>query len=165
MTSTRRSFLKSAGLGGVSLGATAGAASLLSPGASAAASDSVSVSSGTVPFYGAHQAGITTPAQDDLQFAALDMVSDSIADLRNLMRAWSGAAAKMVKGELIGSVRTGNHPPGDTGEAIGLPPSRLTITFGFGPTLFDSNGRDRFGLRGRRSAPTTTKSRSTRCTN
>lgn len=38
-------------------------------------------------------------------------------------------------------------PPDDTGEAIGLPASGLTITFGFGPGLFrDAEGRDRFGL-------------------
>jgi deferrochelatase/peroxidase EfeB len=40
-----------------------------------------------------------------------------------------------------------NRPPDDTGEAIGLPASGLTITFGFGPRLFrDAEGRDRFGL-------------------
>lgn len=40
-----------------------------------------------------------------------------------------------------------NLPPDDTGEAIGLPASGLTITFGFGPGLFrDEQGRDRFGL-------------------
>ena len=38
-------------------------------------------------------------------------------------------------------------PPDDTGEAIGLSASGLSITFGFGPTLFrDTRGRDRFGL-------------------
>ncbi len=38
-------------------------------------------------------------------------------------------------------------PPDDTGEAIGLSSSGLSITFGFGPTLFrDEHGRDRFGL-------------------
>jgi deferrochelatase/peroxidase EfeB len=37
-------------------------------------------------------------------------------------------------------------PPDDTGEAIGLPPAGLTITFGFGPTLFRKAGEDRFGL-------------------
>ncbi len=42
-------------------------------------------------------------------------------------------------------------PPDDTGEALGLPASGLTITFGFGPTLFeDERGRDRFGLAERR---------------
>ncbi len=38
-------------------------------------------------------------------------------------------------------------PPDDTGEAIGLAPGGLTITFGFGPGMFrDGRGRDRFGL-------------------
>jgi deferrochelatase/peroxidase EfeB len=37
-------------------------------------------------------------------------------------------------------------PPDDTGEAVGLAPSRLTITFGFGPSLFERDGEDRFGL-------------------
>ena len=48
----------------------------------------------------------------------------------------------------IGAVEgASNLPPDDTGEAIGLPPSGLTITFGFGPTLFrDADGKDRFGL-------------------
>lgn len=42
-------------------------------------------------------------------------------------------------------------PPDDTGEALGLPASGLTITFGFGPSLFeDAEGRDRFGLADRR---------------
>jgi deferrochelatase/peroxidase EfeB len=41
-------------------------------------------------------------------------------------------------------------PPDDTGEAIGLDPGNLTITFGFGPSLFSTNGKDRFGLAGRR---------------
>ena len=39
-------------------------------------------------------------------------------------------------------------PPDDTGEALGLPPAGLTITFGFGPSLFD----DRFGLASRKPA-------------
>ena len=44
-----------------------------------------------------------------------------------------------------------NLPPDDTGEAIGLSSSGLTITFGFGPALFrDERGRDRFGLADRR---------------
>jgi deferrochelatase/peroxidase EfeB len=41
-------------------------------------------------------------------------------------------------------------PPDDTGEAIGLPPGGLTLTFGFGPGMFrDDRGRDRFGLAAR----------------
>jgi deferrochelatase/peroxidase EfeB len=38
-------------------------------------------------------------------------------------------------------------PAADTGEAIGLPASGLTLTFGFGPSLFrDADGTDRFGI-------------------
>ena len=38
------------------------------------------------------------------------------------------------------------RPALDTGEAVGLNPSRLTITFGFGPELFVLDGQDRYGL-------------------
>ena len=39
-------------------------------------------------------------------------------------------------------------PPEDTGEALGLGSSRLTLTFGFGPALLEQEGgEDRFGLR------------------
>jgi len=34
----------------------------------------------------------------------------------------------------------------DSGEAIGLPPERLTLTFGFGAGLFMKDGKDRYGL-------------------
>ena len=38
-------------------------------------------------------------------------------------------------------------PPDDTGEAAGLGPSALTLTFGFGRSLFRTDsGEDRFGL-------------------
>ena len=37
-------------------------------------------------------------------------------------------------------------PPADTGEAVGLPASRLTMTFGLGPSVFLQDGHDRFGL-------------------
>jgi deferrochelatase/peroxidase EfeB len=43
-------------------------------------------------------------------------------------------------------------PPTDTGEADDLPPARLTVTFGFGPTLFERGGEDRFGLAAQRPA-------------
>jgi deferrochelatase/peroxidase EfeB len=148
MESTRRGFLQSASLTG--LGAGTVAAGVLVPGAGLAAAAG---GAAAVAFHGEHQAGIATPAQDHLQFAALDMVSGSRADLRDLLRAWSGAAALMAVGRAIGPVETGSNPGADTGEALGLRPARLTMTFGFGPALFGSGGTDRFGLVGQRPAP------------
>jgi deferrochelatase/peroxidase EfeB len=107
------------------------------------------------PFLGEHQAGISTPAQDRLHFAAFDVTTDSREELIALLKAWTSAAEQMTKGEEVGT--TGaldgsvNLPPEDTGEAIGLPASGLTITFGFGPSLFrDGEGRSRFGIGDRR---------------
>src|SRR5215475_11928720 len=37
-------------------------------------------SGATIPFYGAHQAGIATPAQDRLAFGSLNVVSDAGRD-------------------------------------------------------------------------------------
>jgi deferrochelatase/peroxidase EfeB len=109
----------------------------------------------THPFHGPHQAGITTPAQDRLQFAAFDVTTDSREELVALLRTWTDAAERMTRGAGAGPVgpTAGDPvlPPDDTGEAIGLPPAALTLTFGFGPGLFtDGEGRERFGLARRR---------------
>jgi deferrochelatase/peroxidase EfeB len=106
---------------------------------------------GTVPFYGTHQAGITTPAQDRLAFAAFDLTLDRASDLRDLLRTWSEAAALLTAGKILGPEHEPlEQPPADTGEAEGLPPSDLTITFGLGQGVFEKNGSDRLGLAARR---------------
>jgi deferrochelatase/peroxidase EfeB len=102
-----------------------------------------------VPFYGAHQAGIATPAQDRLAFAAFDITSKSVDDVRTMLALWASAAARMADGQPIGAVETvPDAPPIDTGEAMGLGPAQLSITVGFGPSFFD----DRFGLAGKHPA-------------
>jgi deferrochelatase/peroxidase EfeB len=103
------------------------------------------------PFHGEHQAGIVTPAQDRLHFASFDVTADSRDDLIALLHAWTDAAAALTAGHAVGagSVTGYDSPPADTGEALGLPPSGLTLTFGFGPTLFEKDGKDRFGLKAR----------------
>jgi deferrochelatase/peroxidase EfeB len=107
-----------------------------------------------VPFHGAHQAGIATAVQDRLHFAAFDVVTDDRAALADLLQKWTEAAARMTAGDPVGTGAVGGPaeaPPDDTGEALGLKPSRLTLTFGLGPSLFeDDEGEDRFGLRKRR---------------
>lgn len=104
---------------------------------------------------GAHQPGITTPVQDRLHFAAFDVTTTSRARLISLLKEWTLAAERLMDGGPAGPIGPveGDYrlPPDDTGEAIGLPPSRLTLTFGFGPGLFvDDEGKDRFGLADRR---------------
>jgi len=101
------------------------------------------------PFYGEHQSGITTAAQDRLHFASFDVENIDRAELISLLRDWSSAAARMTAGKTVGTGAVGgplDAPADDTGEALDLPPAGLTITFGFGPSLFDH----RFGLAGRR---------------
>jgi deferrochelatase/peroxidase EfeB len=112
-------------------------------------SDSGAVAAAPVPFYGAHQAGIDTAAQDRLAFAAFDLTSTSPSDLQDLLREWTKASIAMCAGSLVpGDSTSLVAPPADTGEALGLPPGALTITAGLGPSLFDQ----RFGLSGRRPA-------------
>ena len=96
---------------------------------------------GTVPFYGEHQAGIATPAQDRLVFAAYDVVGTR-RELQQVLEEWTDAAVKMTKGDPVGEVEGSPlAPPADTGEALDLPASKLTLTFGYGETLFDSRFR------------------------
>jgi deferrochelatase/peroxidase EfeB len=112
-------------------------------------SDDSSAVNKRIPFYGAKQAGIATPAQDRLAFAAFDVTTTDRMQLEVMLGTWAAAAARMTSGELIGPVETSpDAPPIDTGEAYGLGPSALTITVGFGPSLFD----DRFGLKSKRPA-------------
>src|SRR4051812_4585609 len=113
-----------------------------------------------VAFTGPHQAGIVTPAQDRLHFVAFDVITDDRAELVEMLKAWTAAARRMTAGRAAGPVGAVDGeqfaPPDDTGEAIGLPPSGLTLTIGFGPTLFrTADGTDRFGLDARRPAPLT----------
>ncbi|MFE9253751.1 iron uptake transporter deferrochelatase/peroxidase subunit [Streptomyces sp. NPDC006879] len=103
-----------------------------------------------VPFHGTHQAGIATPVQDRLHFAAFDVKTKDRAELIQLLKDWTEAARLMTEGHPVGEGAYGGlpeAPPDDTGEALGLKPSRLTLTIGFGPSLF---AKGRFGLEGRR---------------
>lgn len=143
-----------AGIGAVSVGAGVAAAGTLAGTPDAAPSGGPS-GARSYPFLGAHQAGIVTPAQDRLHFAAFDVITDSRAELIALLKAWTAAAERMTQGGSAGPVgpTEGDYdlPPDDTGEAIGLSAAGLTLTFGFGPTLFgDREGRDRFGIAERR---------------
>ncbi|MER6942921.1 iron uptake transporter deferrochelatase/peroxidase subunit [Nonomuraea sp. NPDC000554] len=139
--------LGAAGAAVVGAGAVATRSLLDEPPAAHASS-----TSDPVVFYGEHQAGIVTPAQDRLHFVAFDVITKSRDELVDLLQEWTAAAAKLTQGKDAGTFgAVGGAPeaaPDDTGEALGLPASGLTLTIGFGPSLFD----DRFGLASKRPA-------------
>jgi deferrochelatase/peroxidase EfeB len=98
---------------------------------------------GSVAFHGANQAGIATPVQDRLHFAAFDVQTDDRAEFVQMLKDWTAAARRMTAGQAVGEGAYGGlaeAPPDDTGEALGLKPSRLTLTIGFGPSLFEKFG-------------------------
>ena len=111
----------------------------------------------TYAFTGPHQAGVVTPAQDRLYAAAFDLTTTDRGELVDLLRRWTVMAARLTQGLPAGPLgpTSGPYdaPPDDTGEALDLPPAGLTITVGFGRSLFvgtpgpgGTPGVDRFGL-------------------
>ena len=144
MALTRRALLGAGAASGIAAAGIAGYE------IGSSSSDEEAVAGTAVPFTGRHQAGIATPAQDRLHFAAFDLETESKAELRELMEAWSQAAREMTEGRMIGTENDNVYaPPDDTGEARGLTAANLTITFGFGPGVFDRPG---LGLAGQRPA-------------
>ncbi|MCU1365077.1 MAG: putative secreted Dyp-type peroxidase [Ilumatobacteraceae bacterium] len=149
-TLSRRRLLGVAGataVGGLAIGASTAAV--------IATRDDDHPSSGVVvPFRGAHQAGIATPAQDRLLFASYDLSATAERDdVISMLKEWTLAAERMSQGDPVGEPAASEYsPPTDTGEAEGLHPARLTITVGFGPGLFTLDGKDRFGIADRRPA-------------
>ena len=100
------------------------------------------------PFCGPHQGGITTPVQTHTYTAALDLVTNKRDDLIRLLRLWTSASATMTSDN---PAQPGLSPAvSDSGEAVGLRASRLTVTFGFGAGLFVNDGKDRYGLASQR---------------
>ena len=123
--STRRQFL----LGGAVVGVGAATAIGIDY-AVAGASGSAGVPLNgevTVPFHGAHQAGIDTDAQTHATFVALDLLPGTDrASLGRLMRILTDDASRLTQG--IPALA-------DSEPELSVAPARLTVTFGFGPGL------------------------------
>jgi deferrochelatase/peroxidase EfeB len=101
----------------------------------------------TEPFWGEHQGGIVTPIQRNTFFAAFDLIATDRKDVIQLLQTWTAAAAQMSSGGPVSPLGDdGTVPAPDSGEILGLSPSRLTITFGFGAGLFIKDGKDRYVL-------------------
>jgi deferrochelatase/peroxidase EfeB len=167
--STRRRFLGAAGLAvaGSALATEAAAPALAKTNAEAVP---VEADAQIEPFWGKNQGGILTPSQAHTYFVALDLTTTKREEVVALLKAWTKAAAELASGKPIDpfekteiaynydtsttttTVSTSDEPAPvtvslpDTDEAVGLPPARLTITFGFGAGLFEKDGKDRYGL-------------------
>jgi len=127
---SRRAFF------GSSAFASLGALSVM--GAELPASPAGAMQNSSIPFYGEHQAGLTTPAQENLAFATFDIATTSVARLRLMLNQWSTSAAAMTEGRSIPGDSSLRFPPSDTGEAVGRGPANLTVTLGVGPSFFSS---------------------------
>jgi deferrochelatase/peroxidase EfeB len=115
------------------------------------------------PFLGTHQAGIVTTTQRQTVLAAFDLNTSARGDLVALLKSWTSLAAKLAAGESVTvpiytggagtdayADATGDSTTDDSFEAYGLGPNRLTLTVGFGRSLFvTADGTDRFGVAAR----------------
>ncbi|WP_406492417.1 iron uptake transporter deferrochelatase/peroxidase subunit [Streptomyces sp. NBC_01604] len=133
---------------GLALGAVAAGGTVAMATAGDDADQAGAETGAAIAFHGDHQAGVSTPVQDRLHFAAFDVTTDDRAAFVQMLKDWTEAARKMTAGQAVGEGAYGGlaeAPPDDTGEALGLKPSRLTLTIGFGPSLFG-----KFGLQDQR---------------
>ena len=87
----------------------------------------------SVPFHGPHQAGIETPAQAHAAFLGLDLLgaADPRRDVEAALKLLTTDADRLTRGA---------PALADTEPELALRPARLTVTVGFGPSLFDKLG-------------------------
>ncbi|MVA76821.1 Dyp-type peroxidase [Auraticoccus sp. F435] len=135
-TSTRRVLLGSA------IATVGGAAAIgLAGGGLGARPSPPSPPEEVVPVFGAHQAGVDTPQQRYAMLVAADLTVGDAGALRRLLRDLTATIARITRGEdppPSPLFRDGAVVPTDF--ATGLPPSRLTVTVGVGPAVFDLPG-------------------------
>jgi deferrochelatase/peroxidase EfeB len=159
---SRRTLLR----GGLLAGAGAGVAAVAGAGGGfaghALADVAASTQNATEPFYGAHQSGITTDTQRQVVLASFDLTTDDKNDLVTLLKDWTKLGAALAAGQSVtvpiydppGSSgadayadATGGSTTDDSLEAYQLGANRLTLTIGFGRSLFvTATGADRFGV-------------------
>jgi dye decolorizing peroxidase len=115
---------------------------LLGAGAAAAGMTGLALTAGagtrdpTEPFYGVHQSGVGTPPQAYATFIAMDLNRDRAnpRTLAAVMKLWTEDASRLTQGR---------PALADTEPELATEPSRLTVTVGWGPELFDAVGLTR----------------------
>ena len=106
------------------------------------------------PFYGQHQAGITTPAQKHIYFMVVDLHTTDLETIKEMFQTWTEYSANLTKGEPVQPYGTNGYvPPKDTGEAASLDASHLTLTFGVSPSFFDKLGISKLKPEGFKDLP------------
>jgi dye decolorizing peroxidase/deferrochelatase/peroxidase EfeB len=121
----RRSLLKGGVVGVVGLAGGAGISQVLQ---SDAESPARSEAAAAVPFRADRQPGIATVPQRHLMMASFDVTRREQMPVEHLLGEWTDLAEALCAGRTV---------DGDTGEATGAGPARLTLTFGFAPGFFD----------------------------
>ena len=126
------------GLSGTTLGAfvAAGPAQAALPTVSDAPR-AVAAQADAVPFYGAHQAGVTTPRPAAGLVASFASVLTTPNDFEAMLRLLTERARFLTQGGPV-PVRAPNLPPADSG-LLGpeVEPDGLTVTVGLGASLFE----------------------------
>ncbi|MEU2336249.1 iron uptake transporter deferrochelatase/peroxidase subunit [Streptomyces sp. NPDC006654] len=143
MGAGRRSFVRTAlGAGAAGAVLTGGGFALGQAGGTAQAQAADATSSARIPFHGAHQAGILTPAPAAATFVSFDVIADSRQELAELLKTITERARFLTSGGTPEDLGVG-APPSDNG-ILGpdVPSDALTVTVGVGASLFD----DRYGL-------------------
>lgn len=122
---SRRGLLTgAAGIVGVGVGATA-----VGLGVERTASDAEPARQ-TVQFYGPHQAGIVTTPPSHANYVGLNLVDPAdMAALRGVLMLWTQDGARLTQGEAGLS---------DVEPELAVAPSRLTVTVGVGPRIFEN---------------------------
>lgn len=142
--------------GGAAAAGLAGAAGVVSWSAAASRQpeEGTAFAAETIPFYGAHQAGIETPPQSHAVFVGLDLRPDTKRNPRDALEAvlklWTTDAARLAQG--IPALA-------DTEPELALRPARLTATVGLGPAVFERVGLGRLKPRSAQSLPVMTVDR------
>jgi len=145
--------------GGLAVGVGAVAGGLATGFAERSASASETSLATSEPFWGAHQSGVVTNTQQHTVLAAFDLNTSTKADVASLLKSWTKLGAQIAAGQSVTvpiytsasadayADATDASTTDDSFEAYGLGPARLTLTIGFGRSLFvDSSGKDRFGI-------------------
>jgi deferrochelatase/peroxidase EfeB len=99
-----------------------------------------------VEFHGEHQAGIATPKPPAGAFASFNVMAESRGELIDLLKTLTATSRFLASGGTP-PTPTSTAPPDDSGTlGPAVPADGLTITVGFGSSLFDG----RFGIAARK---------------